>query len=136
MARYTKKELCKVKPGTWLTLSWNDAPNSVAMLLIRMDPEERGQVALKVFHPERGQFWITHDQVFGVHEQIVIPAPSQNPSVESRTNDQPDHVDSSGVHTNAVAPNGFVSAVVSRTTSSCPMPLPKSKTCAANKELL
>ena len=46
----TKKEVYKLKPGSWLIVKWLDAPNSLHMLLAKPIPET-GDVSLFVWNP-------------------------------------------------------------------------------------
>ena len=76
----TKKEVYKLKPGSWLIVKWLDAPNSLHMLLAKPIPET-GDVSLFVWNPlvpqgshrTYNQTTITHDQVVGVHSVTEEP---------------------------------------------------------------
>ena len=82
----TKKEVYKLKPGSWLIVKWIDAPNSLHMLLAKPIPEP-GDVSLFVWNPvvPKGfhrtfsqtrtfnQTRIVHDQVVGVHSVVEEP---------------------------------------------------------------
>ncbi len=46
-----KKQVAKIKPGTVIELCWKDAPNSLALLLGRMDPG-KGEISLHVLHQD------------------------------------------------------------------------------------
>ena len=76
----TKKEIYKLKPGSWLIVKWLDAPNSLHMLLAKPVPEQ-GDVSLSVWNPvvpqgshrTLNQTRITHNQVIGVHSVTEEP---------------------------------------------------------------
>ena len=76
----TKKEIYKLKPGSWLIVKWLDAPNSLHMLLAKPIPE-KGDVSLSVWNPvvppgshrTLNQTRITHNQVIGVHSVTEEP---------------------------------------------------------------
>ena len=76
----TKKEIYKLKPGSWLIVKWLDAPNSLHMLLAKPIPE-KGDVSLSVWNPvvpqgshrTLNQTKITHNQVIGVHSVTEEP---------------------------------------------------------------
>jgi hypothetical protein len=76
----TKKEIYKLKPGSWLIVKWLDAPNSLHMLLAKPSPE-KGDVSLSVWNPvvppgshrTLNQTRITHNQVIGVHSVTEEP---------------------------------------------------------------
>lgn len=72
----SKKELAKVKPGTWLHIKWNDAPISVGLMIEKPDMKERGEVSVRCFFPEmRDVRNIVHTQIVMVGERVAVPVP-------------------------------------------------------------
>lgn len=69
MKTYTKKQLSKlVVPGVWVELKWDDAPNSVELVVERPDWKQAGDVDITTFCPARGSVWShpTHHQIVAV----------------------------------------------------------------------
>lgn len=78
-----KKEVLRLKPGTFIEVKWSDAPNTVVMLLER--PENNpGPVCLRVFDTTNSvltkslgmmHYHIDSDQVVAVRGMIEVPCP-------------------------------------------------------------
>lgn len=72
-----KATVLKLKPGTWLQISWVDAPNSVGLLLAKPE-RERGDVSLRVFDPAGERYetvlYIVHEQVVANLGMVLVPA--------------------------------------------------------------
>jgi hypothetical protein len=70
----TKAEVLKLKPGTWIELKWMDGPNAPALLLEKPE-NERGDVSLHCYYPERGRHdnHPVHTQVIRVNSPLVVP---------------------------------------------------------------
>lgn len=88
MAKFTKKELGKIKPGTFITLKWNDAPLETVMLLEKIDVKQKGDISLRYFSDLRHiNSFATHKQIVGVMNEVVFPDPiDQADSAEDRSN--------------------------------------------------
>ena len=71
-----KKDVLKLKPGTWLEILWADSPSSVAMLLEK-PRNERGDVSLHCFYPESQTVdsHAVHSQIVRVLGNVAIPEP-------------------------------------------------------------
>lgn len=67
----TKAEVAKLLPGTLVQLRWKDAPNSLGILLQKMDPGP-GEISLHILHLERfGSGLPTSANSLATHEQVV-----------------------------------------------------------------
>ncbi len=62
---YTKKQLSTLRPGDFVFLKWNDAPDQCVMLLERIDTKQKGDISLKYL--TQGFIIDSH----AVHTQIV-----------------------------------------------------------------
>lgn len=73
-----KKDLSKVKPGTWIEVWWNDNPNTTVLLLGKVDPKLKGDISLLCFDPDCDEVnrHITHTQVVCAHEKFNRPEAS------------------------------------------------------------
>lgn len=71
----TKAEIYKLTPGTFLEVRWNDASNSVVLLLEKPE-RQRGDVSLKCLHQTTGlvDTHIVHGQVVAVCGQMAWPS--------------------------------------------------------------
>ncbi len=79
-----KKEIYKLKPGTWIELRWKDAPNTVHLLTERVIPG-KGDLSVEVQSVIKGRLHhrsmsITHDQIVATHGSLMIEAPKPNRS--------------------------------------------------------
>lgn len=63
--RPTKKEICSLKPGTFIVLRWKDADDSLAMILER-PVNQKGDISLHCLH-QNGTI-DTH----AVHTQVAV----------------------------------------------------------------
>lgn len=77
-----KKEVAKIKPGTWIEIKWNDAPNSVALLIGRDGLGVSGDMSLECAHFDaKGKMSVhsrvVHSQVVRVIGQIQVPRHQQ-----------------------------------------------------------
>jgi hypothetical protein len=71
-----KKEVLKLKAGTWIELRYRDAPNS-AVLLLEKPTSSAGDASLKVFYPDTGRC-----DEHPVHSQVVrVLGPLQVPTL-------------------------------------------------------
>jgi hypothetical protein len=67
----TKREVLKLKAGTWIEVSWADSPNSVGLLLERPE-KEPGDVSLRVFWPDtESDAYNSSVNSSAVHSQVV-----------------------------------------------------------------
>ena len=69
-----KARLAKCKPGTWLHVRWNDAPDSVVLLLDRMR-REKGEQSLRCLDPVRGDvnYKVVNTQVVEIVGPLHVP---------------------------------------------------------------
>jgi hypothetical protein len=69
-----KRDVCRLKPGTWIELAWIDANPTVALLLEKPESEP-GDVSLYCFYPESGYSdrHAVHTQVVAVHGAVQVP---------------------------------------------------------------
>lgn len=82
---FTKKELSAVKPGTWITLAWNDVPDETVLLLEKINTNERGDCQVRYLNPSSGCIsHAVHTQIVGVHYTLVVPAPFRQYKSSSR----------------------------------------------------
>jgi hypothetical protein len=72
----SKKEVGKIKPGTWIEVKWADAPNQAVLLVERMNPKETGEVSLRYFDPDSCSIRLqaTNRQVVRVLGPLQVPA--------------------------------------------------------------
>ena len=72
----TKKQALKLKPGTWLEVRWNDAPNEIGLLL-EIVPNTRGEVDLRMFWANRKRDVVDkhamHTQITRVIGPVQVP---------------------------------------------------------------
>jgi hypothetical protein len=71
----TKKEVMKLRPGTWIEVKWKDHPNTVA-LLIEKPVYAPGDVSFKcIVFDEKGSCfqYVGHDQVIRVLGKVEPP---------------------------------------------------------------
>jgi hypothetical protein len=61
-----KREVARLTPGTFIRLKWMDGPDTAALLLEKMDRNERGEVSLHVFDGEEVSHHPVHNQVVAV----------------------------------------------------------------------
>ncbi len=78
----SKKELAKVKPGTYLEVVWADSPPTVAILLDFLSSKrDKGEVELRIL--EQGSNSMrntTHTQVVAIRGPVIWPTALQYPS--------------------------------------------------------
>lgn len=79
-----KKEIYKLKPGTWIELRWKDAPNSIALLTERVAPG-KGDISISYLEVADGRVtwrpnhWRgVHDQIVATHGCVELVAPTPN----------------------------------------------------------
>jgi len=65
-----KKEIYKLKPGTWIELRWKDAPNNIVLLAERVVPG-KGDISIRYFDVADGKVTWKQNHWRGVHDQIV-----------------------------------------------------------------
>lgn len=70
-----KKEVAKIRPGTWIEVWYKDAPNGVVLLLEKMTPYP-GDVALFCLDPVSmcSTFKIFNRQVVRVVDRLKVPS--------------------------------------------------------------
>jgi hypothetical protein len=79
----TKREVLKLKPGTWVELKWRDSPNSIALLLERVT-NSKGDVSIPMLHTAQAELFkpahitymdsnSTNEQIVSVHGSVDIP---------------------------------------------------------------
>lgn len=76
MARFTKAELGKIKPGTWVTLQWPEVDLIQSVLLLAsINPKQKGHICLVYFDPGLGRVSsaATHLQIVGVGNTLDVP---------------------------------------------------------------
>lgn len=76
MATFTKNVLARIKPGTWITLQWDDASNQSVLLLEKINRSERGDISISYFDPDSGKIersFATHKQIIGIGRTIETP---------------------------------------------------------------
>jgi len=69
-----KKKICKLNPGVWILVEWEDADPELALLLEK--PERKnGDVSLFCYYPEREicDDHAVHTQVKAIIESLVVP---------------------------------------------------------------
>lgn len=71
----TKKEVAKIKAGTWIEVWWDGSPNTAVLLLEEMD-NRAGEVSLKCYDPTEGYVHhsATNRQVVAVLGNLQVPA--------------------------------------------------------------
>lgn len=76
-----KKEVLKCKPGTWLQVMWLDSPDSVVLLLERVDRNARGDVAMRCYTPGLGavNHRVDTRQVNRILGPVLVPEPVLTP---------------------------------------------------------
>lgn len=73
-----KKEVMKLKPGTWIEVRWLDSPNTLHLLIVKPFYQP-GDVTLVVLDVCAGGVLkafgrkVDHDQVVAVHGSVVPP---------------------------------------------------------------
>ncbi len=85
----TKKEVLKLRPGTWIELWWRDNINTMALLLERPD-DHRGDVSLRCLHFNSDGEVVrhgspTHSQVVRTHGGLLVPRIVRGATTEGRT---------------------------------------------------
>ena len=65
-----KKEIYKLKPGTWIELRWKDAPNSIGLLAEKVEAG-KGDISISYLEVADGQVTWRRNHWRGVHDQIV-----------------------------------------------------------------
>lgn len=70
-----KKEVAKIRPGTWIEVWYRDAPNGVVLLLDKMDPVP-GEVSLFCLDPitMKRRYQVTNRQVVRVVDRLKVPS--------------------------------------------------------------
>lgn len=72
-----KKDVLKLKPGTFVEVLWLDSPPEVGMLVERTK-DRPGDVAVKMFYPNRSACHVdshaVHTQINCVLDRISIPS--------------------------------------------------------------
>ena len=70
----TKKEIYKLKPGTWLEIGWDDVPPEACLLLAKPEPGP-GDVSLTLYHPSLGEsnHHAVHTQIRAVLGELQVP---------------------------------------------------------------
>ena len=68
-----KKELCKLKPLTWIEIKWNDSENT-AGLLLETPTRCKGDMPMSVYHPATSENRsVTHKQIARVIGVADVP---------------------------------------------------------------
>lgn len=80
----SKKELYKLKPGTWVEVRWLDSPNTVHLLTERVIPD-KGDLSVEVQSVIKGRLHhrsmsVTHDQIVAMHGMLTVEPPKPNRS--------------------------------------------------------
>lgn len=78
----SKKVIYKLKPGTWVELRWVDSPNSVCLLVHKVE-QSKGDCTLYTQEVVNGHLMpcnthAVHDQIVAVHGQLEVVAPKPN----------------------------------------------------------
>lgn len=70
-----KKVLGEIHPGTMVTIMWIDAPDQQVMLLEKINPKEKGDIALALFSFEGSHFIARaiHSQIVAVGDMVSPP---------------------------------------------------------------
>jgi hypothetical protein len=88
MARFTKAELGRIKPGTWVTVMWKDTDMAQAILLLeRINVKEHGDITLKYFDPAHNciKTLAVHKQIVGVGDRVTVPEAQVQSNCEGDT---------------------------------------------------
>ena len=70
---FSKKQLAKLSLGTWITISWNDAPDEAVLLVEYIDTREKGDCRVTFYAPGRGVCRAVHTQIVGIQGSIAVP---------------------------------------------------------------
>lgn len=62
----TKREVARLTPGTLIQLKWMDGPDTVGLLLEKIDKSKRGEVSLHVFDGKGSNHHPVHNQIVAV----------------------------------------------------------------------
>lgn len=71
-----KKEIYKLKPGTWVELRYRDAPNAPALLLSKAEqcPGDSSVHVLSMSGPVPMPTWLVHSQIVRNLGPVQVPA--------------------------------------------------------------
>lgn len=75
---YTKRELYRLQPGTFIALEWDDASDEIVLLLEKIDIKEKGDISLFYF-----SFNAKEVSRHAVHRQIVAIYGVLEPTMEN-----------------------------------------------------